>query len=456
MCLSFRGIKITVDKFSAVAALLMLTACIFISSLIPPFQSPDEHDHIERAYLLSRGQFILDTPEGGQSGGLIDSGLLKFSMSYPTTGKISVDMIDSANQIKWSGVRVFDIAPGTGYTFPLIYFPQAVGLFIGEKLELTVNYSYRLARLLALLTSVILVFLSFSISPPNPAALGILSMPMTLFQFSSATIDGLAVALALFSVAAFLRIVRIQDKYSQRLYPVLAICVGVLAGSKLNLLPMVALVGGACFFLPSRKNYLIFTGTFIAIFGWLVLAMKTTIDTRIVMADPPSKITIFYLQNPWAFFQVLSNTLSDPGIFRFYKHSFIGVLGWLNASFKTRIYDQFVAGLVILAILSVDVQRVKRGLLHSALVAGVSVISALLVFFALLIIWSPHPANVVSGVQGRYFIIPAVIFAYSLHDSLCMRSGWKRKTGFFLSIIFFIYSVLCTSDLLLDRYYSGL
>jgi hypothetical protein len=257
MKLNFRGREITVDSFSGAVALLMLTACLFLSALIPPFQSPDEHDHIERAYLLSKGEFILDTPQGGQSGGLIDSGLLKFSMSYPTTGKISADMIDSANQIKWSRVRVFDIAPGTGYTFPLIYFPQAAGLLIGENLNLTVNHSYRLARLMALVASVLIIFFSFSFYPANPAVIALISMPMVLFQFASASIDGLAIAFSLCAISIFLRIMNLKRERPQWLYYVLAVVVFLLAGSKLNLLPLALLVAATCFSMPSKKNYVI-------------------------------------------------------------------------------------------------------------------------------------------------------------------------------------------------------
>ena len=47
-------------------------------------------------------------------------------------------------------------------------------------------------------------------------------------------------------------------------------------------------------------------------------------------------------------------------------------------------------------------------LLLAALGAGV------LVFFALLIGWTPHPAPIIQGVQGRYFIVPALLLGYVL------------------------------------------
>ena len=35
-----------------------------LSTVIPPFQSPDEFEHITRAYLLGRGEFVLEAPVG--------------------------------------------------------------------------------------------------------------------------------------------------------------------------------------------------------------------------------------------------------------------------------------------------------------------------------------------------------------------------------------------------------
>jgi hypothetical protein len=46
--------------------------------------------------------------------------------------------------------------------------------------------------------------------------------------------------------------------------------------------------------------------------------------------------------------------------------------------------------------------------------ASIAIGSTLLVFFALLLNWSEHPAEVVHGVQGKYFTIPILALAYVL------------------------------------------
>lgn len=58
------------DTQTSVIVLLLVLACLILSSVIPPLMSPDEQDHIERAYLLGKGVFLLDQPEGMSSGGI--------------------------------------------------------------------------------------------------------------------------------------------------------------------------------------------------------------------------------------------------------------------------------------------------------------------------------------------------------------------------------------------------
>lgn len=132
--------------------LLLFLGCYFLSTVIPPLKSPDEHDHIERAYLLGKGVFVLNQPERQSSGRDVDTGLLKYLNSYlPFQNKMSAEAVSTASDIRWSGQRIFDPSPGTGYYFPAIYLPQTLGLLVGEWLDLTVDQSYRLSRASALI-----------------------------------------------------------------------------------------------------------------------------------------------------------------------------------------------------------------------------------------------------------------------------------------------------------------
>ena len=49
-------------------ALFCLLSLVY-SAIVPPFQAPDEMTHVERAYLMGRGQLLLTSQHGSASGG---------------------------------------------------------------------------------------------------------------------------------------------------------------------------------------------------------------------------------------------------------------------------------------------------------------------------------------------------------------------------------------------------
>ena len=345
---------------STIMAILLLVGCAFLSAVIPPLKSPDEPDHIERAYLLAKGVWILDRPEGKSSGGNIDTGLLDYMASYPPPqDKVTAEVSDSANQIRWSKERTYDPSPGTGYYFPLIYAPQAAGLYWGERLDLTVDQSYRLARAFALLVSVLLIGAAFKIHAPHALTLTLLVMPMTLFQLASASLDGMATALAVLAISLFLRIAAEKRNAASWMNHALALSVVVLVTSRIHALPFVLLLVAAWRYAPNKRNLslLLISGLFIIV--WTGLAIKTTVDLRVSIAAPTSKILEFYLLHPAQFFQLVWATLSHADLGPMYVRSFLGVLGWLDTPFSQQVYAWLGYGLVASMILTLSYRNIK-------------------------------------------------------------------------------------------------
>lgn len=317
---------------------LLLIGCSFLSIIIPPFQSPDEHDHIKRAYLLSKGVLVLEQPEGKASGGYIDSGLLAFMDSYGVNRgklpKLSAEDIASADAIQWSHQRIYSPAPGTGYYFPAIYLPQGLGLWLGEAFNLSIDHSYRLARTGALIAVALLLYAAFVLHPPSPLLLALIAIPMTLFQISSASLDGISTALTIFSISVFLRIARDQRSSASWLQYSLALAIIILATSRIHALPILALLAATFFYTKSRKSLILFAIACLLISGWTLFALKTTVDLRVPLGDSKHNIALFYLQHPPRFFQVVWHTLSDHSLQTDYFRSFFGILGWRDIQFQ--------------------------------------------------------------------------------------------------------------------------
>lgn len=433
---------------------LLVISCSILSVIIPPFQSPDEFDHIKRAYLLGKGVLVLNHPEGQSSGGYIDSGLQKFMDSYGVIkGKLSAKEIYSANKIEWSGNRVYSPAPGTGYYFPAIYLPQALGLEVGELFNLTIDHSYRLARAFSLAAIALLLYLAFRLYPPNPLTLALIAIPMTLFQFSSASLDGVSTALAVFSISAFLHIATNRKSSFTWVQFAFALSIALLASSRIHALPMLILLAATFFYTKQLKSLILFFLTTIFVFAWTIFAIKSTIDLRVSIGNSTSSIILYYLQNPAQFFVVIWHTLSNEDLRRFYLNSFIGVLGWLDSTFHDWYYKFFLLLISIIAILSFSLKNIIHEWPERLLLLSVSVISVLFIFFALLVTWSPYPAQLISGVQGRYFLIPCIVLSYSFSGKMDLSDGFRRKLTTFIVFFLFMFSLLATVHLLISRYY---
>ena len=439
---------------SLAALVVLLVGCIVLITIIPPFQSPDEYDHIKRAYLLTNGVVVLDQPDGQNSGGYVDDGLLDYIHRYAVAkGRLSPEEITKANAIKWSGSTSYTPAPGTGYYFPAAYLPQAMGLWLGEQLQLTNAHSYFLARAFALATVILLIFIAFKLYPPNPLVLALLALPMSLFQFSSASLDGVSTALAIFAVSAFLRIASDGPRASQWLLYTLTIVIAILASSRAHALPLLLLIAGTFLYKRSSRSLFLFGVAVVLVVSWTTFALTTTVDLRVTLGKSSADVITYYLFNPTQLVSVLWHTLLSSDIQGFYLRSFIGILGWLDAPFAPGYYLYFSSGLLLVTLLTVAIKRNGHDWSQKLILASISGVSVLFIFFALLVTWTPHPATIISGVQGRYFLIPAIMLAYCVSGKASLNGNWRLGLATVVVFVLFVSSLSASVSLLIDRYY---
>lgn len=450
-----------VERASAAwLAVALLAIGVLFSAIIPPFQSPDEFDHVKRAYLLSQGQFMLTTPPGESSGGMLDFGLASYATAYSVLNfkperKLSADEVRAASRIEWAGEKGFSPAPGTGYYFPLVYLPQAIGLGTGQLLGWTVERSYYLARLLALASIAAILFVSFSLVSPGPLTLALLVMPMTLFQFASASLDGISTALGILALSAFFRLSIEPAHVSRWLLPCLVLSVALVTACRVHLLPLWALVAIASLREKSRKPLLLGASALLLVLAWLATAIATTVDTRQVVGAPTVEVISYYVRQPLALVDVLATTLATRELLLFYRDSFIGVLGWLDTRFSRSTYFHFSLCITLIAFLSASWAGIRAEWVERTTLLLAAFCSCVLVFCALLVTWSPHPAAVIQGVQGRYFLVPAFMLSLALSGGRWQPGGIPRRFAFTLLTLLVGFSLFSTPRLLIDRYYRA-
>ncbi|WP_456831491.1 DUF2142 domain-containing protein [Deinococcus sp. UYEF24] len=396
----------------------MLVVGLVLTALIPPFQSPDEFDHLERAALLARGVIVLQTPAGRNSGGYIDSGLAEYLGSYEGVARkaetVTLKLKETAEEIGWTGTQVFRETPGTGYYFPAIYLPQAAGLTAGQLLGMTVDASYRLARLLTILTVITILAYSTRFTRPGPLVIAILILPMTLFQMASASIDGTSFALTVFILSVTVRSVQTRQ-LSVRLLILWSLALFTLLSTRIQLMPLLLLMPYV--YLQTRTPriltaFLVIAGASV---GWILTALHTTVDLRTVRAGSPSELALSYFTHPKDLLRMFSATFSDPDLTTFYNQSFIGVLGWLDTRFSAGIYTGLWAMLLTIGVLTVVPWRTRRIKGLGTLLIFIAVASAFMVFLLLLLTWTHVKEVTIQGVQGRYFIPAALAIAYALN-----------------------------------------
>jgi uncharacterized membrane protein len=440
-------------------SLVFFVTCFWISAIIPPFQSPDEFDHIKRAYLLTRGTFILHAPQGEKPGGMIDSGLSSYidaydNLRFHSDRKLTAEQISTANAIRWTGINEFSQARVTSYYFPLIYAPQAIGLVLGKAFGFSVDKSYRLARLLALSVSSLLACSAFLIYPPSPLVGALLIIPMSVFQFSSASLDGISTALSIFSISLFMRIVDEREHAKPwRLYGLTA-CVSLVVASRPYMLPLVGVIFGTYLYTRSRTSLLAGSVTLSVVLLWWIVAIGGTTGTRLAIQTYPrapiSTVISYYAADPLSFFTILRTTFSRYG--RPYLESFFGILGWLDARFTEEIYGSFLYFLLAIGVFSVSLRFSKQELPARMFLIVAALFSFILIFPAVLLT-NAHPATIIEGVQGRYFLIPALLLSYGLTINSRRESCRRFLVGVLLLSALLLYSTFQTTTLLLKRYY---
>lgn len=449
-----------------------------LSWLIPPMQSPDETSHLARAYLVAQGHWLLQpAPEilqppkdpkvaafvsrlGGQAdaGGLVDPSLLSFmaanlNLALDSKLRLSAEQQQALAELRWSEARIHFSIPRTGYYFPLVYAPQAAGLAIGMALDWSVEHSYRLARTVTLLACFLLLAAACRLTPPSPLALATLLLPMSLFQLLSPTLDGLTTSLGLLTLSLFLRQVALRGKNPAASAGLLSICVLVLVTSRTHLLPLLALPFLVAWQRRSARDFSLAAVTAAGALAWVLFALHSTTDTLVLRSHTGGELLRHYAMHPGAFLAVVFASLSDPGLSSFYQQSFIGILGWLDTALPALFYPLLwiELGACALASISFSGGAQDRGARWLLLLASLA--SVALIFLSQLVTWTPHPATLVQGVQGRYFVMPVLMLGYALSGAAAPATALRYRLGAVTLGGFALTSLLALTMTLLSRYH---
>lgn len=443
----------------------MLCAALFIR-LTPPFQTPDENVHLLRAAMLANGQIMLQpsTHPGIRDSGFVNKDFADFAESgarsrpfYGTeygNGSVRHAVRIFAESHDWTGGSVLANAGGTGYYTPLIYIPHAAGLWISKQLNLKLSTSYEFTRALVAGLAITLAFYACTLWRPSAVILMLLLTPMSLFQWTAPTVDGLAAALLLILLGLWIRFFTNPDGFRLRDELLLYVIVFILCTTRTHLITTLLIPLTLLWHRHTWRRMIALATLVVCVLGWQGYAASVSGQTFLKRQHSTREVIILYSQNPSEFFSAIWRTWHYEPLVKFVRQGFVGLLGWSDAplsSSKTRnIYGFLYAGAVVTIFAGIPWRKSFNGIRASGIVMAIC--SVFIAYFALAVGFNPYPTHLIDGIQGRYLIPVAVLAAFSLGP---ITSGLRQYRTSELAILtlFLPYSVYSMVELLM-RYFG--
>ncbi|MDD5678989.1 MAG: DUF2142 domain-containing protein [Kiritimatiellae bacterium] len=442
--------------------------CLLMVWLTPPFQAADEYAHYFRIHQIAEGQWYGEKFDD-RVGGFIPVSILKTTEAFDNMPR------NPRQKLQWSLWRQTWSVPlcpehrvardfaGAGCMPSYAYLPQAAGMRIGTLFNSPPILLFYLARLANAFAWCLLVYLAVRLIPTASWLLTALALaPMSIFQAGSLSYDASINGLAFLFLALILRRAFAVD-YSlnwKDLFIWMLIVVAI-AASKLFYAALALLIFIVLPKLPGKRSHYVKTALFLAIvtaicFGLWTMAKSNYLtydeynpafrDTQpFVPGSSPFLQARYLLNHPGAFLRAAATTMftSDQYI------TWIGKLGWLDTPFPNWFYIGF--GLLVLSIVAADrVPGVRILMLQRIFLVAIAALAAVSVLVSLYLFFTPVGADIIQGVQGRYFIsiVPLVLIAF--HGKLArIPSAWCCR---FVPILLIMVQVI-TITIILRRYY---
>lgn len=441
---------------------LVATALLGINT--PPFQVADEPIHFMRAAQIAQGDFVgtrftQNLPDGKTEltgGGTIDPALTAAATPFftlPFHPELRVKRADSAPNIHRSSNRALVSFPTANYP-PFFYLPSAAGILAGREFGLSVLQTLYLSRLLTSIAAVALGALAIAIAGgAAPWIFTILTLPMSLSLMASVSQDALLIACGALAAALLVRGIRRPVAADGKLLAGLAIA--------LSLVAMARPPFGALAILPLGLTRVqlwrrILTALVVVLctLTWARIAAVTSTSNfgAVVGADPAAQIQLI-LRQPLLALKAIAAAMTMS---KAYLTELIGVLGWMDTSLPLYYYKAAAAMLVIAAaaaMLGTNGKRMTAG--NYLPIAAGAAFASLGVFLVQYVAWTAPGHAIVEGVEGRYFLAPALAVAALLPSLGRINAPRLRIALLALILIFPTFSLAVAMRAIVLRYYLG-
>ncbi len=422
-------------------------AVLLVAPTMPPFQNADEANHLYRADQISHLGLLAQRLPDGQQGGWIDAGLPKAAARFSAI-PFHVDRKVSRGMYRpeaW-GTQIQEGFPNTAIYPPSFYLPQALALAGARALHRPVLQGVLAARLATAAATILLGATAIALAgTAAPWLFSLLLLPMSLSLTAAASQDAPLLGCTALAAVLAARLRRRGSPTGLLAATLLLATVGMArppyAGFALVLLAAQA---------PLRFRLAAIAAILASVLGWALLS-----GPHVVLPVSPAAQARGLIAAPWRLFPILIATARahGPALLR----SFIGEPGWLDVDLPKAYHALACLILAAALLLGVGGSASRRTLPTSrwrpagwaglfgilAAAAGVMLVQYLT--------WTATGAAVIEGLQGRYFIPPALMLT-ALARVAAAPAGWSEPLRRVV-LLFPMLSLPVLLHALLLRYY---
>ena len=439
-----RRFNLTLNKLLEKPEIIFVILAFIFGSIFlfktPPFEVPDEPNHLLRTCEIADFIFYSKTP-------VQDTDYDKYFLNIDKLSYIKKNSDNNKYNCMQREKTQFHFASRNS---AIMYIIPALGIKIGSLFTQDGNILFYLGRFFNLFLYIFLSAVAIRITPIlKYPFMYIALLPMALFQGMSYSADSFNNAFAFFFLAFIFNLIFSKNEITKKDFIILCILSCVCAMCK-GLVFFLFLL----FFLPPfAKEFKLKKNIYVAI----LIFISFVICQLLIALGPKNLNSEYTVINDFLYIfkepiSVLYKILvtSFVNIVSYFKQM-VGVLGWLHIFLRPDVYVfgfmSFISMIIFIK------EKISFKFRITALL--IILFSYFIIQYTLLIYWSNPNAQIINGFQGRY-LIPMLPLLFIVFANNRFSFGEKTIKIYKILLIISIIYILIGSCLSLNTFYNVL
>lgn len=421
---------------------------IMFMIILPMNWVPDEEGHMFKTYDISMGNFITPFGENNEGDIYVPREMLELSEEY---SKFNYSKLHQHMQKEADYNDLVPVQTIAKTYFPINYLSGAITFFACRLLNINILLACYLVRLVNFILFIIIGYYCIKIIPFGKLLLAIyMILPMIVHQSASLSADVFINAISLLFIAYNLKLLYQEKDISVKqkiTYYLIALSISICKYVYFPIVFMSLLLIKNKNISKKNRNEVIIVSILASIFValvWFVFSQKY-VDVRqyIIQSNvKPIEQIKYILYNPLSYIKVLKDTLIENS--GFYLFTFVGEkLGPLNIAIP-QIYALIeMFALIVIPFFEKNEKSLDK--YQKWLMIAIAIILIILILTGLYLTWTPLQEELISGVQGRYFVPVFILILLAMITKNKNIDIKNLETKYF--VMFFILNILTLMEI---------